>query len=241
MNILIVEDENIIAKHLQFTLQSFGYKDNEIATDFQSALELLQTKVYDLAIIDINLNGFQTGIEIGEYINAHLKMPFIYLTSHEEMAIVNAALQTAPYAFLNKPFQKIAVYTTLKLALSDAKKEVVKGADVPVIKDALFIKERHTFYKILLADLLYIRSDDNYLELHTTKRRYTIRETLKNIIGQLPEDIFFRAHKSFIINLNEISSNLSTINYTHVIIDDVEIPITTDNRLELLSRIKTFS
>lgn len=237
MNILIVEDENIIAKHLQFTLQSFGYTDNEVATDFHSALELLQTKVFNLAIIDINLNGFQTGIDIGEYISTHLKMPFIYLTSHEEMAIVNAALQTSPYAFLNKPFQKIAVYTTVKLALHDHKREGAKDHDSTVIKNALFIKEKQTFYKILLSDLLYIRSDDNYLELHTTKRKYTIRETLKNIISQLPENLFFRAHKSFIINLNEIV----TINYTHVIIDDVEIPITTENRLELLSRIKTFS
>jgi len=46
MNILIVEDEHIIAKHLQYTLNGFGYQANDIATDYTSAIEILQTKVW---------------------------------------------------------------------------------------------------------------------------------------------------------------------------------------------------
>ena len=58
MNILIVEDENIIAKHLQYTLNGFGYQANDVVTDYPSAIEILQTKVYHLVILDINLNGY---------------------------------------------------------------------------------------------------------------------------------------------------------------------------------------
>ncbi|MFP5475539.1 MAG: LytR/AlgR family response regulator transcription factor, partial [Gammaproteobacteria bacterium] len=115
--------------------------------------------------------------------------------------------------------------------------ETSDDTESTVIKDALFIKEKHLFIKILLADILYIRSDDNYLELHTTQKKYIIRETLKNILGQLPPNSFFRVHKSFIINLNAITA----INYVHVMIDKIEIPITADNRAELLSKIRTFS
>ncbi|TDE18582.1 LytR/AlgR family response regulator transcription factor [Dyadobacter psychrotolerans] len=252
MKILIVEDENIIAKHLQFTLTGFGYNANDVATDYASAIELLKSNSYDLAILDINLNGYQTGIDVGEYIKENLDIPFLFLTSHEDMAIVNAALKTSPNAFLNKPFQKITVYTAVKLAFESFKEGNVleepdlsepavqterDELDTTVIKDALFIKEKHMFTKIMLADLLYIRSDDNYLELHTTKKKYTIRETMKNMISQLPPNLFFRVHKSFIINLNAITA----INYIHVMIDDIEIPITSDNRTELLSKIKTFS
>jgi DNA-binding LytR/AlgR family response regulator len=241
MNILIVEDENIIAKHLQYTLKGFGYEANDVATDYHSAIELLQTNIYHLVILDINLNGYQTGIDIGEYIRTNLDIPFLYLTSHEDMAIVNAALQTSPYAFLNKPFQKISVYTAVNLALRGYNKrgaeEESEDQDTTVIKDALFIKEKHVFTKIMLTDLLYIRSDDNYLELHTKKKKYTIRETMKNMISQLPGNLFFRVHKSFIINLNAITA----INYVHVMINDLEIPITADNRNELLSKVRTFS
>jgi DNA-binding LytR/AlgR family response regulator len=241
MNILIVEDEHIIAKHLQFTLNSFGYEANDVATNYHNAIELLQTNVYHLALLDINLNGYQTGIDVGEYIKDNLDIPFLYLTSHDDMAIVNAALNTSPHAFLNKPFQKIAVYTAVNLALKGFRKrdshEGGDDEDSTVIKDALFIKEKHMFTKILLSDLLYIRSDDNYLELHTKKKKYTIRETMKNMIAQLPGNLFLRVHKSYIINLNAITG----INYINVMIDDLEIPITADSRNELMSRIKTFS
>jgi DNA-binding LytR/AlgR family response regulator len=241
MNILIVEDEHIIAKHLQFTLTSFGYEANDVATNYHNAIELLQENVYHLALLDINLNGYQTGIDVGEYIKENLDIPFLYLTSHDDMAIVNAALNTSPHAFLNKPFQKISVYTAVNLALKGFRKresqEDDSQEDSTVIKDALFIKEKHMFTKILLSDLLYIRSDDNYLELHTKRRKYTIRETMKNMIGQLPGNLFLRVHKSYIINLNAITG----INYINVMIDDMEIPITADSRNDLMGRIKTFS
>ncbi|CAG5003635.1 Sensory transduction protein LytR [Dyadobacter sp. CECT 9275] len=243
MNILIVEDEPIVAKHLQYTLNGFGYEANDIASNYPEAIEILKSKVIHLAILDITLSGYQTGIDVAEYICEKHKIPFIFLTSHEDIAIVNAALRTSPHAFLNKPFQKITVYTAVKLAFKSFRQNLIhEGSndlkqDTTVIQDALFIKEKHMFMKIMLADILFIRSDDNYLELHTAKKKYTIRETLKNILSQLPGNQFFRVHKSFIINLNAITS----INYIHVMINDIEIPITADNRTELLSRIKTFS
>jgi DNA-binding LytR/AlgR family response regulator len=243
MNILIVEDEHIIVVQLQAVLKEFGYHVQAVASNYAEAVELLQSEPVDLVMLDINLQGHQTGIDVAEYILANLKIPFIFLSGHHDMAIVNAALKTSPNAFLPKPFDKVTIYSAVKLALKNfregGKAETVTTDDTEstVIKDALFIKEKHMFTKILLADLLYIRSDDNYLELHTTKKKFTIRETLKNILAQLPQNTFFRAHKSFIINLNSITG----INYIHVMIGNIEIPITAENRNELLSRIKTFS
>jgi len=244
MNILIVEDDFIIAKHLQYLLNGFGYEAKDIASDYTMATEMLSNKVFHLAILDINLNGYQTGIDLADHIRENYQIPFLFLSSHEDIAVINAALQSAPHAFLQKPFQKITVYTAVKLALKNYRLAAIAGEtdmeekqDTTVIKDALFIKEKHMFTKIMLSDILYIRSDDNYLELHTSRKKYTIRETLKNMLQQLPVNFFFRVHKSFIINLHAITG----INYVHVIINDIEIPITNDNRNELLSRVKTFS
>jgi DNA-binding LytR/AlgR family response regulator len=243
MDILIVEDEKIVAIHLQEVLKEFGYLADDVARTYEDAISLLQKKVFHLVILDINLQGHQTGIDVAEFIQDNLKVPFIFLSSHQDMAIVNAALKTSPNAFLPKPFDKVTIYSALKLAFKSFREESKEYSSLPdgpestVIKDALFIKEKQMFTKILLADILYIRSDDNYLELHTTTKKFTIRETLKNILGQLPQNSFFKVHKSFIINLNAITG----INYAHVMIDKIEIPITADNRIELLSRIRTFS
>lgn len=244
MNILIVEDDFIIARHLQFLLNGFGYEANDIASDYATAVEMLNSRIFHLAILDINLNGYQTGIDLADHIRENLGIPFLFLSSHDDIAVVNAALQSAPHAFLQKPFQKITVYTAVKLALENYRLAALAGEskskekeDTTVIKDALFIKEKQMFTKIQLADILYIRSDDNYLELHTKNKKYTIRETLKNMLQQLPANVFFRVHKSFIINLNAITA----IDYVHVMINEIEIPITNDNRNDLLSRVKTFS
>jgi DNA-binding LytR/AlgR family response regulator len=243
MNILIVEDEHIVAIHLQEVLREFGYQADDVVTNYADAVNILQKKVFHLVMLDINLKGHQTGIDVAEFIGENFKVPFIFLTGHQELAIVNAALKTSPHAFLPKPFDKVTIYSALKLAFKSFREdtreyqEASEDTESTVIKDALFIKEKHLFIKILLADILYIRSDDNYLELHTTKKKFTIRETLKNILAQLPQNSFFRVHKSFIINLNAITA----INYVHVMIDKIEIPITAENRADLLSRIRTFS
>ena len=243
MNILIVEDEHIVAIHLQEVLKEFGYLADDVATNYDEAISILQTKVVHLVMLDINLKGHQTGIDVAEFIRENLKVPFIFLSSHQDMAVVNAALKTSPNAFLPKPFDKVTIYSALKLALKsfrEQSKEYSSQSDDPestVIKDALFIKEKHMFTKILLADILYIRSDDNYLELHTKTKKFTIQETLKNILGQLPQNSFFKVHKSFIINLNAITA----INHVHVMIEKIEIPITAENRTDLLSKIRTFS
>ncbi|PWJ54282.1 DNA-binding LytR/AlgR family response regulator [Dyadobacter jejuensis] len=246
MKILIVEDEVVIAKHLQYTLKGFGYSNFFLAGDYHQALEILNKEVIHLALLDISLGGYKTGIDLAEYIRARYNFPFIFLTSHEELAIVNAALNTSPNAFLNKPFKNVSVYTAVSLAMKNYKENSTPAPveqDQPakeesiVIQDALFIKEKNIFSKIFLDQILFIRSDDNYLELHTPDRKYTIRETLKNMISQLPDNQFFRTHKSYIVNLNAITG----INHIHLMINDIEIPITADNRSELFKKLNTFT
>ncbi|WP_025763758.1 LytR/AlgR family response regulator transcription factor [Dyadobacter tibetensis] len=244
MNILIVEDEAVIAKHLQYTLRGFGYESIFLAGDYVQAIDILKDQIVHLALLDISLGGYRTGIDVAEYIRQNFNFPFIFLTSHEELPIVNAALNTSPNAFLNKPFKNISVYTAVSLALKNYKDNIAgkneseeRNEESIVIQDALFIKEKNVFTKIFLNEILYIRSDDNYLELHTPDKKYTIRETLKNMIQQLPDNQFFRTHKSFIVNLNAITA----INYIHLMIGEIEIPITADNRSELLGKLNTFS
>jgi DNA-binding response OmpR family regulator len=154
MNILIVEDDFIIAKHLQFLLNGFGYEANDVASDYTTATEILNSKVFHLALLDINLNGYQTGIDLAHYIRENFKIPFLFLSSHDDIAVVNAALAAAPHAFLQKPFQKITVYTAVKLALKNYRLAALAGEtdveekeDTTVIKDALFHQGKAHVYK----------------------------------------------------------------------------------------------
>lgn len=83
--------------------------------------------------------------------------------------------------------------------------------------------------KIILDDLYYIRSDDHYLELITKLKKEITRGSLKQFENQLPS-IFFRCHKSYIVNTNYIKSN----NVKEIIManNDV-IPISRNHKIDL--------
>jgi DNA-binding LytR/AlgR family response regulator len=239
MNTLIVEDELIIATDLQHMLKQFGFSEPEIAISYTEAIEILKEKDIHLAILDINLGGYKTGIDVAEYIRQHINIPYIFLSSYEDIPTVNAALATRPNAYLQKPFQKTSLYAAIELALKDFRKAPSSEQETDanlVIRDALFIKEKHLYTRIQIADIQFIKSDGNYLELHETGKKHLIREALKSMQEQLPAE-FLKVHKSYLVNVKKITSFTNT----SVSIGGTEIPIAANYRDELLGRIRTFS
>ena len=239
MNVLIVEDELIIAYDLCRMVRTFGYEAIEPATTYNEAVAALEEGDIDMAILDINLGEDLTGIDIARYIRQHVGIPFIFISSYEDAVTVRSALETSPHAYLQKPFQKASVFAAIELAMSSFHPPVEKveeGTPNVVIKNAIFIKDRQKYHKVPVKDIAYIKSDGNYLELFTAERKYLMREALKNIQEQLPQT-FLKVNKSYIVNLQAITS----INAESVFISDTEVPYAPNYKDELMSRIKTFS
>lgn len=117
MNLLIIEDEFIVAKDFQlFLSQQENYKV-DIAVSYEEALEKFQNNTYHLAICDINLNADKTGIDLMNEIGKTVTIPKIYLTAYSEQETVDKAKETNPHAYLLKPVNleqlKIAVELVL--------------------------------------------------------------------------------------------------------------------------------
>ncbi len=69
---------------------------------------------------------------------------------------------------------------------------------------------------------MWIKSDGNYLELYCrNNKKYLVRSTLKDFLNKLPKNIFLQTHKSYSVNVNYINA----IEYSHVIIEEQQIPI----------------
>ncbi len=242
MKILIVEDEKLVAISLQRLLLSMGYVVEDIAGSYEEAVEILESKEIHLAFFDIDLKGKQTGIDLANYVRKNIGIPYIYLTAVNETTTLNDALETAPHAFLFKPFRRLMIYTAVNMAIRSYREEVLPGTvekrNKPiVINEVLFVKEKESYVKIALNDIRFITSDDNYVELHTEKRKFVIRETLKSLMEQLPANTFFRIHKSYIINLNAVQE----ISQFYAVIGDVRVPISDRYRHALLSRLHLYS
>ncbi len=117
--ILIVEDEPIIAADIQDLLVSEGYTVIGIAHRGEDALDMLSTRKPDFAMLDINLAGHLTGIDVAEHIHDHYKIPYLFLTSFDDEKTLTEAQRYAPYGFLVKPFQDRTLLTSIKMAISN--------------------------------------------------------------------------------------------------------------------------
>lgn len=241
MNVLIVEDEIIIAAELSLLLQDMGYNVSGMAINYTSGIKLLQEKMPDLAIIDINLGGSKTGIDLGHFINENNNIPFIYLTSNSDKETVDTALESKPHSYLLKPFNKIEIYTSISLALQYKSTGKKLGENTNeqnlVINEAIFIKQKELFVKVELKEIICFKSDKNYIEVITKDKQYIIRSTLANLLSELPNNMFVKVHKSYIVNLKKMVA----INHEIVIIDELEIPLTETYRKGLLQGLKTYS
>lgn len=237
VKILVVEDEIIIADNICIILEDLGYEVLEPAINYEEALETIEAEGPDIAILDIQLGGRKDGIDLALKINQGFNFPFIFLTSNSDAMTVERAKNVNASAYLVKPFNKEDLYTSIELALHNyaERKGNLKTEDEDLlIKDAIFVKEKHLFHKVKLSDILYLKSDHVYVEVHTIHdKRHLIRGSLTSLSERLPKN-FYRTHRSYTINVDYMEA----INSAFVMIKEKQIPIGKSYRDDFLKKIR---
>ncbi|MEN6394490.1 MAG: PAS domain S-box protein, partial [Anaerolineaceae bacterium] len=114
--ILVVEDNSIIAAHLQRVLQGFGYNVPRTVTTGEAAVQAANEIKPDLALVDIQLAGKMDGIEASRIMQSNQDMPIVFLTAYAEDERLEQAKLTQPYGYLVKPVQERELYATLEMA-----------------------------------------------------------------------------------------------------------------------------
>ena len=222
VKILVVEDEIIIADNICDALEDLGYEALEPAINYTEAIARIEEEKPDIAILDIQLSGKKTGIDIARKIRESYNFPFIFLTSNSDEYTVNQAKEVMPPAYLVKPFSKDELYTSIEIALHNFSKKVgVVDDNNLIIKDSLFVKDKGFYTKINFEDILYLKSAHVYIEIILkTHQKMVVRTSLNDILEKLSNN-FIRVHRGFIIN----TKYLSQITQTSVKVLEEEIPI----------------
>ena len=115
--ILIVEDDGIIAAHLQDTLARLGFVAPEPLATGEAALAAVAAEPPDLVLMDIQLAGAMDGMTAAERIRTAFDVPVVYLTAFAQDAQLQQAKVTAPYGYLVKPAPERELLATLEMAL----------------------------------------------------------------------------------------------------------------------------
>lgn len=222
IKVLVVEDEIIIADNICDTLEDLGFSALEPAMNYTEAIALVETDKPDIAILDIQLSGKKTGIDLAKTINEDYNFPFIFLTSNADKITLNEAKKVRPHAYLIKPFSKEELYTTIEIVLSNFlnQDEDTKN-DKQNNEEALFIKVKDAMVKLYFDEILYLKSAHVYVEIVLkSKKRHLVRASLIEIINKL-NNSFLQVHRSYIINLDFVDK----INGNTLIVCNEKIPV----------------
>jgi DNA-binding LytR/AlgR family response regulator len=236
IQVLIVEDEFIIADYIQGCLLNLGYKVDGICTSYDEAITALQNQQTDIAIIDITIKGDKNGIDIANYITANLDIPFVFASSHGDKGTIDKAKQTRPAAYLVKPFTEEDLYAAIETALvnfGNRKMKTETEEEIILINDGFFIRHKNKFIKILLEELLYAEANDNYVNLFTAETHYTLKTTLLKLQEVLPH-YFLRIQKSYIVNLQQLKS----FDTEEVVVHNKTLPIGKSYNEALFEKLK---
>jgi two-component system cell cycle sensor histidine kinase/response regulator CckA len=115
--ILIVEDEAIIAADIQNRLERLGYKEPVIAHSGEEALRFAHSTPFDLVLMDIRLKGAIDGIATAQRMKAEMETPVVYITAHADEETIGRAARTEPFGYILKPIRDSELRSTVQISI----------------------------------------------------------------------------------------------------------------------------
>jgi two-component system, LytTR family, response regulator LytT len=207
IKILIVEDEIMIADYIFNILNKEGFTTVKMAHKQNTALELITTFQPEIILMDINLNGENSGIELAKTVNNNATV--IFLTGQNDEGLMSQALATNPESYLTKPIKNQDLLAAIKLAILKKQSNI------------LSIKDGYSIINLSFDDILFIKSDNNYIDVQTYTKTYSIRQSLEGFLEEVANSNFIRVHRSYVVNKTKIQKK--TIK--SVFINNLEITI----------------
>ena len=223
INILIIEDEPIIAKDIVGAIEDRGYTVAGVCSNHTTALKLLENQRPDLVLCDIMLDEADwDGVRLAKEIRRLYQLPLIFLTALTDSATISRAAAAEPDAYLTKPFEDRNLFAAIELAISkfalrqDAKIEntykattiaAIPEADfLPFIAGNFFIKDKKRLVKVSATAILWVKAEGVYAHLTTTERTYLLTTHLGAIEEKLKNESFIRVHRSYLVNFHHIEA-----------------------------------
>jgi len=117
VQILVVEDEGVVARDIQRTLENLGHDVPWVASSAEEAMRISSEQHPSLVLMDIVLQGEMDGMEAAEYIRTHLDIPVVYLTAYADDRVLQRAKVTEPFGYILKPFQERELHSVIETAL----------------------------------------------------------------------------------------------------------------------------
>jgi len=231
MKCIIIDDEKM-ARVIARTLCN-EISDLIVVEEFTNAIQaikFLNENSVDLIFLDIHMPDFN-GLD---FIKTLKDPPKIILTTSDSKFAIEAFEYDFIVDYLLKPLElprfKKAIAKAQKKTLTKVSSSSKKSKET---ENDFYVNIDRRLIKIDLPSIYLIEAKGDYINIKTEDKNYTVHSTLKKIEEKLPESLFLKVHRSYIINIKKIID----IEDNSVLIKRDVVPVSRSKRPELMKRL----
>jgi DNA-binding LytR/AlgR family response regulator len=200
VNILVVEDDPVNQIVISKLLKSLHHHTSAITSSYKEAIAVVgKLKDLDLALVDIDLVGDHSGIELAKVLKEKHNLPFIYITSHIDESTYNEAIATGPDNYIVKPFNQ----NQIKVALDFFEKNI----EIKEKEKKISLSNQYKGGKDLVSvsAISYVESKGRYTIVHTLDgKSYQEIGSFEKMLEQIGDQVI-KVHRSFAVNKDKIT------------------------------------
>ncbi len=234
MNCIVIDDEataRMIISQLCSNVPSLNVLE-EFPNAMQ-AIKYLNQKEVDLIFLDIHMPDF-TGFD---FIETLKNPPKIVLTTSDPNFAIQAFEYDCIVDYLVKPITQERFQKAIDKAEAKQSKPAVIASKAEKVESTsgndLYVNIDRRLIKIDIPSIYLVEAKGDYIQVKTEDKNYTVHSTLKKIEDKLPDSLFLKVHRSYIINIQKIID----IEDNSVLIKKDVIPVSRSNRPELMKRL----
>jgi len=209
---IVIDDEPPALQVIKTYAREFpGLQLLQTFTDAVSAMEYLQHTPVDLIFLDIHMPDIN-GLDLARGLTR--RPMIIFTTAYKQYAFDGFELEAIDYLLKPIPFQRFE---------KAVQKAQAHFQQPPAAADNLLVYSAYQSVKILLTDIVYIESLEDYIRIHLTQQPPVLTlMTLKKMQEKLPVDRFRRIHRSYIVSVDKVRS---VVNRKVKLSSSAELPV----------------
>lgn len=228
---IVVDDEYPSREELKYFIKN--YSDIEIIDEFDdslAALRFLEKNKVDLIFLDINMPNLD-GMCLGKIVNKFEHRPsIVFITAYKEYAIEAFEIEAVDYIL--KPYSEERIISTIKRIEKNCGENRKPRSEKTPIKDKITLWRNGKMNVISIEDISYCQIKERETIVYTGNEKYIASMSISSFYDKLPKQKFFRSHRAFIINIDEIIEIIPWFNNTYNVKLkglDVHIPVSRSN------------
>ena len=198
-----------------------GFEKVGEATNGREMLALFEKEKPQVVVLDVEMPEMD-GISCAHAIQDMCPTTvIIFATAHESYR--GDAFELYAFDYLVKPFKVERALQTLarvkeRIEQAEAAQRSQKEEAAPLSRDRLMLRHRDGVNFVDLNDILLVQREDRMTVIYALEdKRYVVADTLSDLEKRLPDDMFIRTHKSYIVNLRHVDSILPYGRWTYII------------------------